>query len=127
MGRSQNGKARNTAYLLTFDVDIEAQSRAWAVMQKLAEKRRSKKTLIGFLLALDEIQRQTRNEYSVEEMMALFIKSVVTGSNAPPLSPGLSLGDFAEEPALIFGTAEHDDPDLIRDQLALSMGNLFDD
>src|SRR5258708_30227836 len=77
--RAPNGQARNPSYLLTFDPDDEAEQRAWSVMQRLAAQRRAKPVLIGFLMALSEIESRTNQRYSVEDMMAMFVTSVVSG------------------------------------------------
>src|SRR5512140_4028160 len=94
-GRSPNGQARNTSYLLTFDPTDETEQRAWAVMQRLAAQRRAKPVLIGFLMALSEIESRTRQRYSVEDMMAMFVTSVVSGQRGGATSVALPLGDLS--------------------------------
>lgn len=128
MSRSKNGDAQTPSYLLVFDLSDDAQKRAWVVMQKLAAQRHSKRTLMGFLLALDEIQRRTGTEHSVDDMMARFITSMVAGEGLARGYAQFSSSDLSEDvPSIIVGTADHADPDEIRDELALSMGNLFED
>lgn len=126
--RSPNGKAKSSAYLLTFDPADEAEQRAWAVMQRLAAQRRAKPVLIGFLIALSEIEMRTSQHYSVEDMMAMFVTSVVSGQRGGFAATGFALGDLSSEvPSIIVGTADHADPDEVRDELALGMGDLFGD
>ncbi|MHB8627004.1 MAG: hypothetical protein ACYDBJ_06140 [Aggregatilineales bacterium] len=126
--RSPNGQAKSPAYLLTFDPTNEAEQRAWAVMQRLAAQRRAKPVLIGFLMALSEIEMRTNQHYSVEDMMALFVTSVVSGQRGGFAPAGFALGDLSDEtPSIIVGTADHADPDEVRDELALGMGDLFGD
>lgn len=128
MTRSKNGEAQTPSYLLAFDLSDDGQRRAWAVMQKLAAQRRSKRTLLGFLLALDEIQRRTGSEHSVDDMMARFITSMVTGESPSTGYAQIPSSDLSEDtPSIIVGTADHADPDEIRNELALSMGDLFGD
>jgi hypothetical protein len=123
-----NGQAKSGTYLLAFDLQDEAEWRAWSVTQSLAAERKLKRTLLGFLLALDEVRRQTSKDYGVEEMMARFVASLVVDGSASRASTPISrVGDFAEDAPLIIGTANHADPNEAREQLALSMGNLFDD
>src|SRR5512140_3369819 len=117
-GRSPNGQARNTSYLLTFDPTDEAEQRAWTVMQRLAAQRRAKPVLIGFLMALAEIESRTSQRYSVEDMMAMFVTSVVSGQRSGIPFTDIPLGDLSEEaPSIIVGTADHADPDEARDEL----------
>lgn len=126
--RSPNGQARNPSYLLTFDPQDEAERRAWAVMQRLAAQRRAKPVLMGFLLALSEIEARTNQRYSVEDMMAMFVTSIVSGRQGGAVAAGFSLDSLLEEaPSIIVGTADHADPDEVRDELALGMGDLFGD
>lgn len=125
--RAPNGKARNTSYLLNFDTSDSAESRAWAVMQRLAAQRRAKPVLIGFLMALSEIEDRTKQRYSVEDMMAMFVTSVVSGQRIGPIL-GFSSDDLlGDVPSIIVGSADHADPDEVRDELALGMGDLFGD
>jgi hypothetical protein len=126
--RSPNGKARNHSYLLTFDTTDEAEQRAWAVMQRFAAQRRAKPILMGFLMALSEIESRTGQRYSAEDMMALFVASVVSGQGAGSMSSRFVSGDLSTDtPSIIVGTADHADPDEVRDELALGMGDLFGD
>lgn len=129
MTRSQNGKAQTPSYLLTFDLTDDGQRRAWEVMQRLAAQRRAKPVLMGFLMALSELEVHTNQRYSAEDMMAMFVTLIVSGQGTGgALSSGFSWGDMATDaPALIVGTADHADPDEIRDELALGMGDLFGD
>jgi len=127
VSRSKNGEAQTPSYLLVFDLSDDMEQRAWAVLQTLAAQRRSKRTLMGFLLALDEIRKRTGTDYSVDDMLARFISSMVTGG---PTRGYLQLpsSDLSEDaPSVIIGTADHADPDEVRDELALSMGDLFGD
>ena len=127
MRKSGNGQAKGSSYLLSFDLDDEAERRAWKVMQSLASERKLKRTLLGFLLALDEIQLRSGKVQSVEEMMGRFITSIIMGGSAGQSAPALSIGDYAEDAPLIIGSVNHADPEQARDQLALGMGSLFDD
>ena len=128
MTRSQNGKAQTPSYLLTFDLSDDAQKRAWEMLQQLAAQRRSKRTLMGFLLALAEIQLRTGREQSVDDLLARFIVSLTTGESETRGYIEYPSGDLSKEtPSIIVGTADHADPDETRDELALSMGDLFGD
>jgi hypothetical protein len=93
-------------------------------MQRLAAQRRAKPVLLGFLLALSEIEARTNQRYSVEDMMAMFVASVVSGQRGSVIPASFPLD---EVPSIIVGTADHADPDEVRDELALGMGDLFGD
>ena len=129
--QAKNGEGEAGSYLLVFDRTKDAEERAWQMTRKLAAQRRLKHTLLGFLLALDEIRERTGKDHSVEEMMASFISSMSMDrqQNSAYAQPSLPpLGDLSEDiPALIVGSADHVDPDEARDQLALGMGDLFGD
>jgi len=125
--RSPNGQARNPSYLLTFDPTDDAEQRAWAVMQRLAAQRRAKPVLIGFLMALSEIESRINQRYAVEDMMAMFVASVISGQRGDSSSFAFSMDDLSGVPSIIVGTADHADPDEVRDELALGMGDLFGD
>ncbi len=128
MTRSKNGEAQTPSYLLIFDLNNDSQKRAWDVLQKLSAERRSKRTLMGFLLALDEIRKRTGSEHSVDDMLARFITSMATGGSATSGYPSFSSSDLSgDTPSIIVGTANHADPDDVRDELALGMGDLFGD
>ena len=122
--RSPNGQARSPTYLLTFDLANEAEQRAWTAMQRLAAQRQAKSVLIGFLMALADLERQTNQQYAVEDMMALFIAALVSGQR---VGYGMSNLMIDDSPSIIVGTADHADPDQVRDELALGMGDLFGD
>jgi len=126
--RSPNGQARNPTYLLTFDLTDEAEQRAWTAMQRLAAQRRGKSVLIGFLMALAELERQTNQQYAAEDMMALFVTALVSGQRVGYGTSNLVMNGMSEDsPSIIVGTADHADPDQVRDELALGMGDLFGD
>lgn len=128
MSKPGNGQAKSGTYLLAFDLNDETEHRAWTMTQALAAERKLKRTLLGFLLALDEVQRLTHRDYGVEDMMARFVASLVTDGNINPARPpALSLGDFSDDAPLIIGTANHANPDEARNQLAMGMGDLFSD
>jgi len=127
VSRSKNGEAQTPSYLLVFDLSDDMEQRAWAVLQTLAAQRRSKRTLMGFLLALGEIRKRTGTDYSVDDMLARFISSMVAGNQTRGYVQ-LPSSDLSEDaPSIIVGTADHADPNEIRDELALSMGDLFGD
>jgi hypothetical protein len=126
--KSKNGQAKSLGYLLTFDEKDEAELRAWRMCQQLASQRQLKRTLLGFLLALDDIRRYTQRDTSVEEMMARFVSSMIMDPVGIRPSQPLPIGDLSEEaPPLIVGSAHHADPDQARQQLALDVGDLFGD
>ena len=93
-------------------------------MQRLAAQRQAKSVLIGFLMALADLERQTNQQYAVEDMMALFIAALVSGQR---VGYGVSNLMIDDSPSIIVGTADHADPDQVRDELALGMGDLFGD
>ena len=47
-----NGQAQSGSYLLVFDLDDEAQAKAWSVAQQLTSQRKLKHVLVGMLLAI---------------------------------------------------------------------------
>jgi len=57
-----NGQAQSGSYLLVFDLDDEAQAKAWEVAQQLASQRKLKHVLVGLLLAVHTVQEQTGKE-----------------------------------------------------------------
>ena len=126
--KSKNGQAKSLGYLLTFDDKDEAELRAWKMCQQLASQRQLKRTLLGFLLALDDVRRYTQRDYSVEEMMSRFVSSMIIDPSSARLTRPLFIGDLSEEaPPLIVGSAHHIDPEEARQQLALDVGDLFGD
>jgi hypothetical protein len=69
-----------------------------------------------------------RKKSQTADMMAMFVTSVVSGQRGGFASTDFSLGDLSDEaPSIIVGTADHADPDEVRDELALGMGDLFGD
>ena len=84
--KSKNGRAKSLGYLLTFDDKDEAELRAWKMCQQLASQRQLKRTLLGFLLALDDVRRYTQRDYSVEEMMSRFVSSMIIDPNSARLT-----------------------------------------
>lgn len=121
-----NGQANGGSYLLTFDLDDEAQAKAWEVAQQLAAGRKLKHVLTGFLLAVHTVQEHTGKPVDLMEFMAQFITQMVIGGRVDG-APRLTEDTLPEElPTMFAGTEDHADPLAARQAFAGGMGNLFD-
>ena len=76
-----NGQAQSNSYLLVFDLDDDAQSKAWEVAQELASQRKLKHVLVGMLLAVHTVQEQTGKGIDLLQFMASFITGLIHGCN----------------------------------------------
>jgi len=76
-----NGQAQSNSYLLVFDLDDEAQAKAWEVAQQLASQRKLKHVLVGMLLAVYTVQEQTGKALDLLQFMAAFITGLIHGGN----------------------------------------------
>ena len=122
-----NGQAKSGSYLLVFDLDDDAQAKAWAVAQQLASQRKLKHVLVGLLLAIHTVQEQTGKAIDLLQFMASFVTGLVSGR-----SSGFTMAiteDTPPEalPSMFAGTAGHGDPAEARDNFASGMGDLFDE
>jgi hypothetical protein len=123
-----NGQANSGTYLLVFDLDDEAQARAWDVAQQLASQRKLKHVLVGMLLAIHTVQTQTGKTIDLLQFMASFVSGLVNGTGG-----GYGRMDITEEtapeelPSMFAGTDDHADPAEARENFSIGMGNLFDD
>lgn len=123
-----NGQANSGTYLLTFDLDDEAQAKAWDVAQQLASQRKLKHVLVGLLLAIYTVQEQTGRAVDLLQFMARFITGLVSGGGVS-YSP-VEITELTEPeqlPSMFAGTEDHADPLEARVNFAAGMGNLFDD
>jgi hypothetical protein len=121
-----NGQAHSGTYLLTFDLDDEAQAKAWQVAQQLAGGRKLKHVLTGMLLAVHTVQEHTGKQVDMTEFMARFITSMVVGGGGAQL-PISERTTVEELPSVFTGTADHADPLEARRAFAGGMGDLFGD
>ena len=72
-----NGQAESGSYLLVFDLDDEAQAKAWEVAQELASQRKLKHVLVGMLLAVHTVQEHTGKALDLLQFMASFITNMI--------------------------------------------------
>ncbi len=123
-----NGQAESGSYLLVFDLDDEAQAKAWAVAQELASQRKLKHVLVGMLLAVHTIQEQTGKTLDLLQFMASFITGLIHGRAGGYGSAAISESTAPEElPSMFAGTDDHIDPSDARETFSAGMGNLFGD
>ena len=128
MARTQkpaNGQAQSGSYLLVFDLDDEAQAKAWEVAQQLASQRKLKHVLVGMLLAVHTVQERTGKVVDLLQFMAAFITGLVHGGEGGMRITEATSPD--ELPSLFAGTDDHTDPLEARANFVAGMGNLFDD
>lgn len=120
-----NGQARSNSYLLVFDLDDEAQAKAWGVAQQLASQRKLKHVLVGMLLAIHTVQEQTGKALDLLQFAASFVTSLVQGGRVGlPITEATSPGAL---PSMFTGTDEHVKPSETRENFSAGMGNLFDE
>ena len=120
-----NGQANSGTYLLVFDLDDEAQAKAWEVAQQLAGQRKLKHVLVGMLLAVHTVQEQTGKAIDMLSFMARFITGLVHGGGRM-VESYISPDTQPEElPSMFAGTADHADPIEARVNFSAGMGNLF--
>lgn len=124
--KSPNGQAQSGSYLLVFDLDDDAQAKAWEVAQQLASQRKLKHVLVGMLLAVHTVQEQTGKALDLLQFMAAFISGLIHGGGQG--GPRITEATTPEElPSMFAGTEDHADPLQARRNFSAGMGNLFDD
>lgn len=124
-----NGQAQSGSYLLVFDLDDEAQAKAWEVAQQLASQRKLKHVLVGMLLAVHTVQQQTGKALDLLQFMASFITGLVNGGGGG-YGVGVSITETTapeDLPNLFAGTDDHANPMEARENFSAGMGNLFSD
>jgi len=120
-----NGQAQSGTYLLVFDLDDDAQSKAWDVAQQLASQRKLKHVLVGLLLAVHTVQDQTGKALDLLQFMASFITGLISGGSR---YGGIEITDATEPeelPSMFAGTDDHIDPSKARENFSVGMGDLF--
>lgn len=120
-----NGQAQSGTYLLVFDLDDDAQSKAWDVAQQLASQRKLKHVLVGLLLAVHTVQDQTGKALDLLQFMASFITGLISGESR---YGGIEITDATEPeelPSMFAGTDDHVDPSEARENFSVGMGDLF--
>lgn len=124
-----NGQANSGTYLLVFDLDDEAQEKAWEVAQQLAAQRKLKHVLVGLLLAIYTVQEQTGRAIDLLEFIAQFVTGMVKGEGyrAQTPIPISENTNFDELPSMFAGTDDHADPLEARENFAAGFGDLFAD
>lgn len=123
-----NGQAQSGSYLLVFDLDDDAQARAWEVAQQLAGQRKLKHVLVGLLLAVHTVQEQTGKALDLLQFMASFITGLINGGGGSYGSIQITEMTEPEElPSMFAGTDNHADPNEARENFSASMGDLFGD
>jgi len=120
-----NGQAQSGSYLLVFDLDDEAQAKAWEVAQQLAGQRKLKHVLVGMLLAVHTVQNQTGKTIDLLQFMASFITGLVHGGGGGRVITEATSPE--ELPSMFAGTDDHISPSEARENLMTGMGNLFED
>lgn len=122
-----NGQAQSGSYLLVFDLDDEAQAKAWDVAQQLASQRKLKHVLVGMLLAVHTVQEQTGKSLDLLQFMASFITGLIHGGGG---GYGVQITEMTEPeelPSMFAGTDDHADPTEARENFSAGMGDLFGD
>lgn len=123
-----NGQAQSNSYLLVFDLDDEAQAKAWEVAQQLASQRKLKHVLVGMLLAVYTVQEQTGKALDLLQFMAAFITGLIHGGNGGYGPVRITEATAPEElPSMFAGTEDHADPVQARQNFSAGMGDLFGD
>ncbi|RMH21323.1 MAG: hypothetical protein D6698_02965 [Gammaproteobacteria bacterium] len=123
-----NGQAQSGSYLLVFDLDDEAQAKAWEVAQQLASQRKLKHVLVGMLLAVHTVQEQTGKALDLLQFMASFITGLINGGGGGYGRMQITEQTEPEElPSMFAGTDDHADPTEARDNFSAGMGDLFGD
>ena len=123
-----NGQAQSGSYLLVFDLDDDAQSKAWDVAQQLASQRKLKHVLVGLLLAVYTVQEQTGKALDLLQFMASFITGLISGGGGGYGGIQITEATEPEElPSMFAGTDDHADPTEAREKFSAGMGDLFGD
>jgi hypothetical protein len=123
-----NGQAESGSYLLVFDLDDEAQAKAWEVAQELASQRKLKHVLVGMLLAIHTVQEQTGKALDLLQFMASFITSMIHGDRRGYGGIQITeVTDPEELPSMFAGTEDHANPVEARENFSIGMGNLFEE
>ncbi len=123
-----NGQAQSGSYLLVFDLDDEAQAKAWEVAQQLASQRKLKHVLVGMLLAVHTVQEQTGKALDLLQFMAAFITGLIHGGGGGYGAVQITEATAPEElPSMFAGTEDHADPAQARQNFSAGMGDLFSD
>ena len=123
-----NGQAQSGSYLLVFDLDDEAQAKAWDVAQQLTSQRKLKHVLVGMLLAVHTVQEQTGKSLDLLQFMASFITGLIHGGAGSYGSIQITEATAPEElPSMFAGTDDHADPTEARENFSAGMGDLFGD
>ena len=123
-----NGQAQSGSYLLVFDLDDDAQAKAWEVAQQLASQRKLKHVLVGMLLAVHTVQEQTGRALDLLQFMASFISGLINGGGGGYGTMTITEETEPEElPSMFAGTDDHADPTEARENFSVGMGNLFSD
>lgn len=126
--KSPNGQAQSNSYLLVFDLDDEAQAKAWEVAQQLASQRKLKHVLVGMLLAVHTVQEQTGKTLDLLQFMASFITGLIHGRGGDYAGVQITEATEPEElPSMFAGTDDHIDPSDARETFSAGMGDLFGD
>jgi len=120
-----NGQAQSGSYLLVFDLDDEGQQKAWQVAQQLAGQRKLKHVLVGFLLAVHNVQEKTGKVIDLLDFMAQFITGMVFGLKGQSHYTITEDTTPEELPVAFIGTDDHADPLEARENFAYSIGDLF--
>jgi hypothetical protein len=124
--KPSNGQAQSGSYLLVFDLDDEAQAKAWEVAQQLAAQRKLKHVLVGLLLAIHTVQEQTGKALDLLQFMASFITGLVQGGGGGYSAVQITERTAPEElPSMFAGTDNHADPTEARENFSAGMGDLF--
>ena len=127
-----NGQAQSGSYLLVFDLDDEAQAKAWDVAQQLTSQRKLKHVLVGMLLAVHTVQEQTGKSLDLLQFMASFITGLIHGGGGGYGVAGYNrtiteATEPEELPSMFAGTDDHADPAEARENFSAGMGDLFSD
>lgn len=123
-----NGQAKSGSYLLVFDLDDDAQCKAWEVAQQLASQRKLKHVLVGMLLAVHTVQEQTGKALDLLQFMASFITSMIHGDRGGYGGIQITeVTDPEELPSMFAGTEDHANPVEARENFSIGMGNLFEE
>ena len=116
---AQRRNRRSGSYFLVFDLDDEAQAKAWEVAQLLASQRKLKHVLVGMLPAVHAVLEQTGKMLDLLQFMATtatVARYEITEATAPE-----------ELPSMFAGAEDHADPAKAWQNFSARMGDLFSD
>jgi hypothetical protein len=124
--KSRSGEGECAQILVRFDLNDTENVRALMMARQLAGRHGSLSKIIrGFLLALADFQDTTGVELNADVVVEMFLSGLMSGGKVMPATSHFILD--SEEPDIIVGTANRASADEIAYNMAMDMGNLFDE